>query len=198
MFCDNDFADNVDRNKYHAEAGQRGSQSRQCLPGQLTAPALDWIKNHSYLGNYVWYRADLIHKTRLSRKQEDETPWAAPSPSRTNGLSCPSISWRSSRLTVRLRKRSSWWSISPATRSFPKPSPTAPTSWRTRRLKQRLCLPSPGRSQIETIDLLPAFLARKNKTGERLTFQNDGHWNPTGHQAVAELLSDYLLTHAAE
>ena len=51
---------------------------------------------------------------------------------------------------------------------------------------------------IQTIDLLPPFLARKQKTGERLTFQNDGHWNPAGHQAVAELLSEYLLTHFAK
>jgi hypothetical protein len=48
------------------------------------------------------------------------------------------------------------------------------------------------------IDLLPPFLARKNKTGERLTFQNDGHWNPNGHLAVAELLADYLVTHSAK
>ena len=50
---------------------------------------------------------------------------------------------------------------------------------------------------IETIDLLPGFLARKSKTGETLTFKNDGHWNPTGHQAVAEILSEYLSTHPA-
>ena len=50
---------------------------------------------------------------------------------------------------------------------------------------------------IETIDLLPDFLACKSKTGETLTFKNDGHWNSTGHQAVAELLSEYLSTHPA-
>jgi hypothetical protein len=42
------------------------------------------------------------------------------------------------------------------------------------------------------------FLARKSKTGETLTFKNDGHWNSTGHQAVAEVLSDYLSTHPAK
>jgi lysophospholipase L1-like esterase len=51
---------------------------------------------------------------------------------------------------------------------------------------------------IETIDLLPSFLARKSKTRETLTFKNDGHWNRTGHQAVAEVLSDYLSTHPAK
>src|ERR1035437_5288525 len=53
-------------------------------------------------------------------------------------------------------------------------------------------------SHIETIDLLPGFLARKNKTGETLTFKTDGHWNRTGHQAVAELLTEYLSTPAAK
>jgi hypothetical protein len=51
---------------------------------------------------------------------------------------------------------------------------------------------------IETVDLLPGFLERKQKTGERLTFKRDPHWNRSGHRVAAEVLSEYLSSHPAK
>ena len=72
MFCNNDFADNVDRKKVHAEA-VNGDVKIVNPAKPLTTPFEDWLKNHSYLCNFIWYRADLYRLTRVNRKLEDET-----------------------------------------------------------------------------------------------------------------------------
>ena len=72
MFCNNDFADNVDRKKVHAEAVN--GEVKIVNPAKpLTTPVEDWLKNHSYLCNFIWYRADLYRLTRVNRDLEDET-----------------------------------------------------------------------------------------------------------------------------
>ena len=50
--------------------------------------------------------------------------------------------------------------------------------------------------QLREVMRLKHYSIRKNKTGTALTFKTDGHWNRAGHQAVAELLSEYLSTPA--
>ena len=48
MFCNNDYADNVDRDKFHAEAAN--GEVKIVNPAKaLSSPLEDWIKNHSYL-----------------------------------------------------------------------------------------------------------------------------------------------------
>ena len=196
MFCDNDFADNVDRNKYHAEL-VKGEVRVVNASRPVTAPALDWIKNHTYLGNYVWYRADLIHKTRLSRQQEDERlgPTLAESDER---FVVPKHFLAKFQADCEAANAKFLVVHIPCDEEFSEAKSDRPNKLANEKAQAKTLFAITRALQIETFDLLPAFLARKNKTGERLTFQNDGHWNPTGHQAVAELLSDYLLTHAAE
>jgi lysophospholipase L1-like esterase len=195
MFCNNDYADNVDRSKFHAEAAN-GEVKTVNPAKRLTSPLQDWIKNHSYLCNYVWYRADLYRVTRVNRTQEDEAL------GRT-------ISETDERFTVTKYFLAKFQADCEAAKArfivAHIPSQEELSESRTQRPnrvaneKARTeTLSSITRAlHIETIDLLPGFLARKNKTGDTLTFRNDGHWNPTGHQAVAELLSEYLSTHPA-
>ena len=196
MFCDNDFADNVDRHKYHAEV-VKGEVRVINASRPVTTPALDWIKHHTYLGNYLWYRADLAHKTRLNRTQEDERLGRTIAESDERYV-VPKYFLAKFQADCEAAKAKFLVVHIPCQEEFSEATQPSPTSWRTRRLKQRLCLPSPERCMSRRLICCRPSSARKNQTGERLTFQNDGHWNPTGHQAVAELLSDYLLTHFAK
>ena len=194
MFCNNDFADNVDRKKVHAEA-VNGDVKIVNPAKPLTTPFEDWLKNHSYLCNFVWYRADLYRLTRVNRNQEDETLGRTITETDERFVVTQAFPGEVPGGLRRRRKRGSSWPTFPRRKSLPSPGLSGPTSWPTKRRGRRPCLPSPARLHIETIDLLPGFLARKNKTGETLTFKTDGHWNRTGHQAVAELLSEYLSTY---
>ena len=145
----------------------------------------------------MWYRADLNHKTRLNRKQEDERlgPTLAESDER---YVVPKHFLAKFQADCEAAKAKFLVVHIPCDEEFSEAKSDRPNKLANEKAQAETLFAITRALQIETIDLLPAFLARKNKTGERLTFQNDGHWNPTGHQAVAELLSDYLLTHAAE
>jgi lysophospholipase L1-like esterase len=193
MFCNNDFVDNVDRKKFHAEAAN--GEVKVVNPAKpLTTPAEDWIKNHSYLCNFVRYRADLYRLTRVNRKLEDEKL------GRT-------IAETDERFTVAKYFLAKFQADCAAAKArfivVHIPSQAELSESRTERPNKRANEKARGETMfsitralhIETIDLLPSFLARKNKTGETLTFKTDGHWNRTGHQAVAEVLSEYLSAH---
>jgi lysophospholipase L1-like esterase len=190
MFCNNDFVDNVDRKKFHAEAAN--GEVKVVNPAKpLTTPLEDWIKNHSYLCNYVWYRADLHRLTRVNRKIEDETLG-------------PTIAETDERFAVAKYFLAKFQADCEAAKArfivVHIPAQVELSESRAERPNKRANEKARGETMfsitralhIETIDLLPSFLARKNKTGETLTFRTDGHWNRTGHQAVAEMLSEYL------
>jgi lysophospholipase L1-like esterase len=46
---------------------------------------------------------------------------------------------------------------------------------------------------IQTIDLLPHFLAAQQTAGGRFTFAHDEHWNARGHALAAQVLSQFIL-----
>ena len=48
---------------------------------------------------------------------------------------------------------------------------------------------------IPVLDLTPGLHSR-SKDGTVLHFPYDGHWNPAGHQAAADLLTPFILTQA--
>ena len=196
MFCDNDFADNVDRHKYHAEV-VKGEVRVINASRPVTTPALDWIKHHTYLGNYLWYRADLAHKTRLNRTQEDERLGRTIAESDERYV-VPKYFLAKFQADCEAAKAKFLVVHIPCQEEFSEAKLNRPNKLANEKAQAETLSSITRALHVETIDLLPAFLARKNQTGERLTFQNDGHWNPTGHQAVAELLSDYLLTHFAK
>jgi lysophospholipase L1-like esterase len=196
MFFDNDFADNVDRNKYHGEV-VNGEVRVVNASRPVTAPALDWIKQHTYMGNYLWYRADLAHKTRLSRKQEDERLGRIIA-ELDERFVVPKHFLAKFQADCEAAKAKFLVIHIPCQEEFSEARVILPNKLANEKAQAETLFSITRALHIEMIDLLPRFLARKNKTGERLTFQNDGHWNPTGHQAVAELLSDYLLTHSAK
>jgi hypothetical protein len=51
---------------------------------------------------------------------------------------------------------------------------------------------------IPTVDLLPAFRqAKRHGTISRVTFQHDFHWNEEGHDAAAEVISEFLTARTA-
>ena len=196
LFCHNDFVDNVDRKKFHAEVAN--GDVKVVNPAKpLTTPAEDWIKSHSYLCNLVWYRADLYRLTRVNRQQEDETL------GRT-------IAETDEQFTVVRHFLAKFQADCEAAKArfivVHIPSQDELSECRTSRpnklanekARAETLFAITRASHIETIDLLPGFLARKGKAGEVMTFKNDGHWNRTGHQAVAELLSDYLSKHPAK
>ncbi len=196
MFFANDFADNMDRNKYHGEV-VKGEVRAVNASRRVTTRAVDWLKNHTYLGNYVGYRADLAHKTRLSRQQEDERLGRSLTESDDRFIvtryflaqfQADCAAAKAKFLVVYI----------PCQEEFSEARVILPNKLANVKAQAETLVAITRALHIELIDLRPPFVARKNQTGERLTFQNDGHWNPTGHQAVAELLSDYLLTHAAK
>ncbi len=195
MFCNNDYTDNVDRKKLHAEA--LNGEVKVVNPAKpLTTPAEDWIKSHSYLCNYIWYRADLYRLTRVNRKQEDEKL------GRT-------IAETDERYAVTKYFLAKFQADCEAAKArfivVHIPAQVELFESRTERPNKRANETALGETlfsitrglHIETVDLVPSFLARKKKTGETLTYKTDGHWNRTGHQAAAELLSEYLSTHPA-
>jgi lysophospholipase L1-like esterase len=196
LFCDNDFADNVDRQKFHGEV-VNGELRVVHASRAVTAPALDWIKNHTYLGNYVWYRADLAHKTRLSRKQEDERLGAIIAKSDERYI-VPKYFLAKFQADCEAAKAKFLVVHIPCQEEFSEARVVLPNKLANEKAQADTLFSITRALHIEMIDLLPPFLARKNKTGERLTFRNDGHWNPNGHLAVAELLADYLVTHSAK
>jgi hypothetical protein len=48
-------------------------------------------------------------------------------------------------------------------------------------------------SDVDTIDLLPAFRASFAERGRRLHLERDGHWNPEGHRLAAEVVAAELI-----
>jgi lysophospholipase L1-like esterase len=196
MFCNNDFTDNVDRNKLHAEVTQ--AEVKTVNPAKLlTTPLEDWLKNHSYLCNFVWFRADLYRLTRVNRKQEDEI------------LRRPMTETDERFVVVRhfLAKFQADCEAAkarfilvhiPTQEEFSESRTIRPNRLANEKARGETLFSIARALHIEAFDLLPGFLARKNKTAEILTFKNDGHWNSTGHQEVAELLSDYLSTQPAK
>jgi lysophospholipase L1-like esterase len=193
MFYNNDFADNVDRKKVHAEA-VNGDVQVVNPAKPLTTPVEDWLKNHSYLCNFVWFRADLYRLTRVNRKFEDEA------------LGC-TITESDERFAVTKDILAKFQADCEATKArfvvahipcqeeFSEARASRPNKLANEKARAEMLFSITRALQIETIDLLPGFLARKSKTGETFTFKKDGHWNSTGHQAAAELLSEYLATH---
>jgi lysophospholipase L1-like esterase len=195
MFCNNDYTDNVDRKKVHAEVVS--GEVKLVNPAKpLTTPVEVWLKNHSYLCNFIWYRADLYRLTRVNRKIEDETlgRMIAESDERfvvlkhflaTFQADCKAAKARF--VVVHI----------PSQEELAEARVDRPDKLANDKARAETLFAITRALHIETIDLLPGFLARKNKTGEIFTFKSDGHWNSTGHQAVAESLSDHLLTHSA-
>jgi lysophospholipase L1-like esterase len=193
MFCNNDFADNVDRGKLHAEAVN--GEVKTVNPAKpLTTPVEDWLKNHSYLCNFVWYRADLYRLTRVNRKIEDEVLRHAISETDERYV-VPRYFLAKFQADCEAAKARFIVVHIPTQEEFSEARAIRPNKLANEKARAETLFSITRALHIETIDLLPGFLARKNKTGETLTFKNDGHWNSTGHQAVAELLSEYLSTH---
>ncbi len=196
MFFNNDFVDNVDRKKIHAEVVN--GEVQVVNPAKpLTTPFEDWVKNHSYLCNYVWYRADLRRLTRVNRKIEDEKLGQT-------------IAETDERFAVAKHFLAEFQADCgaakarfivvhiPAQVELSEARASRPNKLANEKARTETLFSITRALHIETIDLLPSFLARKSKTGETLTFKTDGHWNSTGHQAVAELLSDHLSTRPAK
>ena len=193
MFCNNDFVDNVDRKKFHAEAAN--GEVKVVNPAKpLTSPLEDWIKNHSYLCNFVWYRADLYRLTRVNRKQEDETlgRTITETDERFAVARCFLAKFQADCEAAKAR----FIVVHiPSQEELSESQTKRPNKLANEKARGETLFSVTRASHIETIDLLPSFFARKNKTGETLTFKSDGHWNRTGHRAVAELLSEHLYTH---
>ncbi len=195
MFCNNDFADNVDRKKVHAEA-VNGDVKIVNPAKPLTTSFEDWLKNHSYLCNFIWYRADLYRLTRVNRDLEDETlgrmitetdeRFVVPSYFLAKfKADCDAAKVRF--IVVRI----------PSQDELAEARVDRPNKLANEKARAETLFAITRALHIETIDLLPGFLARKHRTGETFTFKSDGHWNSTGHQAVAELLSESISTHSA-
>ena len=196
MFCNNDFADNVDRKKVHAETA--GMEVKLVNPAKpLTSPVEDWLKNHSYLCNFVWFRADLYRLTRVNRQQEDEVLGRTITASDERFVVTRHFLAKFQADCEAAKARFVVAHI-PCQEEIAEARANRPNKLANEKARGETLFSITRALQIETIDLVPGFLARKSKTGETLTFKNDGHWNRTGHQAVAELVSDYLTTHPAK
>ena len=196
MFYGNDFADNVDRKKVHAEA--IGGEVKVVNPAKpLTTPAEDWLKNHSYLCNYVWFRADLYRLTRIVRRQEDEVLGRTIAES-DERFAVTRYFLAKFQADCEAAKARFIVVHIPCKEELSEGRANRPNKVANEKARRETLFAITRALHIETIDLLPAFLARKSKTGETLTFQYDGHWNSTGHQAVAEILSEYLSSHPAK
>ena len=48
-----------------------------------------------------------------------------------------------------------------------------------------------SRKTVPFLDLTPAFRV-SSKTGARLNFARDGHWNPAGHRVAADAIEAWL------
>lgn len=196
MFCNNDFVDNVDRKKFHAEAAN--GEVKIVNPAKpLTSPVEDWLRNHSYLCNFVCYRADLYRITRISRKQEDETLGHTLTESDERFAVAKYFLAKFQADCEAAKARFIVVHI-PSQDELAECRASRRNKLANEKARAETLFAITRASHIETIDLLPGFLARKSKTGEMLTFKNDGHWNSAGHKAVAELLSDYLSTPPAK
>ena len=196
MFFNNDFVDNVDRKKIHAEVVN--GEVQVVNPAKpLTTPFEDWVKNHSYLCNYVWYRADLYRLTRVNRKFEDETLRSTIVES-DERFAVPKYFLAKFQADCEAAKARFIVVHIPCQEELSEARASRPNKLANEKARTETLFSITRALHIETIDLLPSFLARKSKTGETLTFKTDGHWNSTGHQAVAELLSDHLSTHPAK
>jgi lysophospholipase L1-like esterase len=193
MFCNNDFADNVDRKKVHAEAVN--GEVKTVNPAKpLTTPVEDWLKNHSYLCNFVWYRADLYRLTRVNRNQEDESLGRTITNS-DERFAVTRYFLAKFQADCEAAKARFIVTHIPCQEELSEARANRPNKLANEKARAETLFSITRALHIETIDLLPGFLAHKNKTGEMLTFKSDGHWNRTGHQVVAELLSDYFSAH---
>jgi lysophospholipase L1-like esterase len=196
MFCNNDFADNVDRKKVHAEA-VNGDVKIVNPAKPLTTPVEDWLKNHSYLCNFVWYRADLYRLTRVNRKLEDQ-PLGLTIAETDERFTVPKYLLAKFQADCAAAKARFIVVHIPSNEELAESQTQLPNKQANEKARAETLFSITRPLRIETVDLLPGFLARKNKAGATLTFKTDGHWNRTGHQAVAELLTEYLSTPPAK
>ena len=193
MFYNNDFVDNVDRKKIHAEAV--GGEVKIVNPAKpLTTPLEDWLKNHSYLCNYIWFRADLYRLTHINRKQEDEALGRTIAESDERYLV---IKYFLSKFQADCEAVKARFIVAhiPVQEEFGEARTSRPNKLANEKARTETLFSITRALHVETIDLLPGFLARKARSNERLTFKADGHWNSTGHQVVAELLAEYFSIH---
>ena len=195
LFCNNDFADNVDRKKVHAEA-VNGDVQVVNPAKPLTTPLEDWLKDHSYLCNFIWYRADLYRLTRVNRHIEDEKLGRTLSESDERYIVPRHFLARFQADCEAAKARFIVVHI-PSQEEFSEARADRPNKLANDKARAETLFAITRALHIETIDLLPGFLARKSRNGQPLTFKADGHWNSTGHQAVAEILSEHLSTHPA-
>jgi lysophospholipase L1-like esterase len=196
MFCNNDFTDNVDRKKVHAEAAT--GEVKVFNPAKpLTTPLEDWLKNHSYLCNYVWFRADLYRLTHASRKQDDEVIGRTITDTDERFVVTKYFLARFQADCAAAKARFIVVHI-PSQEELSESRTPRPNKLANETARGETLFAITRALGIETVDLLPGFLDRKKKTGVMLTFTHDGHWNSTGHQAVAELLSEYLTNQPAK
>ena len=193
MFCNNDYADNVDRGKFHAEAAN--GEVKIVNPAKpLTYPLEDWIKNHSYLCNYLWYRADLYRVTRVNRKQEDEAL------GRT-------ISETDERFAVTKYFLAKFQADCEAAKArfivVHIPSQEELSESRTKRpnrlanetARTETLFAITRALHIETMDLLPGFLARKSKTGETSPSRTTGIGTPPATRRSRNCCPNISLGH---
>jgi lysophospholipase L1-like esterase len=196
MFCNNDYSDNVDRKRVHAEVVS-GEVMLVNPAKPLTTPVEDWLKNHSCLCNFIWYRADLYRLTQVNRRIEDETLGRTIVESDERYVVLRHFLAKFQADCKAAKTRFVVVHI-PSQEELAEARVDRPNKLANDKARAETLFAITRALHIETVNLLPWFLARKNKTGEIFTFKTDGHWNRTGHQAVAELLSERISSLSAK
>jgi hypothetical protein len=193
MFCNNDFADNVERGKVHAEA-VNGQVEIIHQNKPIKSSAAQYLKNHSYLWNYLSYRFDLYKLVRASRQQQDEILGRVIEASDERFITTRYFLGRLDKECKALKARFVVAHI-PAQTDLKEGLANRPNKAANEQAYGNTLSAIVNSLHLETVELLPGFLARKAKTGQALTFTLDEHWTSAGHQAAAEVLSEYLTSH---
>jgi lysophospholipase L1-like esterase len=190
MFCKNDFVDNVDPRELHGEVLDAGVKIVK--PAQPhTSAAVEFIKQHSYLCNFLCFRWDLFKLTRARQRQEDERLSSA-----FNEVDPKRVITRDMLLRFHnechARKARFVVAYIPGQAELGEAAPGQTNQLANERACRETFFDIAKGLNIETVDLLPQLQESRAQTRNRLTFPHDAHWTALGHEAVAQILAEYL------
>jgi hypothetical protein len=191
LFCKNDFADNVERRRVHAEV--RDGAVRIVNAGKpLTSPLEDWLATHSHLYSFLAYRADLFKLTRARNREQDESLGEAMGETDPRRIITGHFLGQ---FEAECKARRAVFIVAyiPSQGELGETRAARPNRLANDQACRSTLFSITDSLGLGTVDLLGPFLEFKRKTGQNLTFEQDQHWNATGHRVAAEVLAARLL-----
>jgi hypothetical protein len=190
MFFQNDFGDNVDLPRIHAEL-REGRVVLVPPPGAFASPTAAWLKDHSYLFNLLALEADRWKLRSKRAKELNQADRLVTAGEREPQIAVTRRFLELFREACEERKARLLVAYIPGQAELGErvPSVNEPENDAAFRAAFFATAQAAG---VETLDLLPALLAAKKAAPDvRLTFPSDMHWTERAHEVAARAIADW-------